>query len=266
MFWIAALWVSGVTLAAIFAPLLPLRDPNEIDISARLAPPLSSGLLLGGDGLGRDLLSRAVFGARVSLGISVGAVVLGLGLGTLIGLLVGFFRGWVDGAIMPIVDVMLAFPALVLILAVVAFIGPSVPGLILVLAILAIPSSVRIVRANTLGAASRGWVLSARAEGAGPMRIIFKEVAPSLVPQLTTLALLGVGIYIVVEGGLGYLGLSVQPPTPTWGSMIVDGQSLLRDSIWPTLVPALALFLTVLSLNYIGDVLRRRWDVKESSL
>lgn len=266
LFWVAVAWCGALVLGAILAPWLPLHDPNDIEISERLASPSLSSKPLGTDELGRDLLSRAVYGARVSLGVSVGAVALGSVVGVTIGLFVGYVRGWAERIVMPVVDVLLAFPALVLVLALVAILGPNMLGLIVVLGLLAVPSTIRITRAGTLSAVKRGWVLAARAEGAGTGRVLFKEVLPTVAPPLVALALLGVGVYVVVEGGLSYLGLSVQPPTPTWGGMILDSQTTLRESLWPLLVPSLAMFFTVLAINYIGDVLRARLDVREASL
>lgn len=265
-FWGAIFWLALLSAATILAAVLPLADPNDIDLDSRLARPFQQGHLLGSDELGRDLLARVVYGARVSLGISILAVLLGLTVGALIGLVTGYVRGWTDRVVMPIMDVLLAFPPLVILLAFAAIVGRSVSGLIVVLGLIAVPSSARIVRANTLTVSKRGWVRAARAEGAGHSRIVFREVLPSVVPQLAAMGLLGVGVYIVVEGGLSFLGLSVPAPTPTWGGMIFESQKTRNESLWPMVVPAVVLFVTVLALNFVGDSLRSRFDVRDAAL
>ena len=265
-FWLAVAWIGVVVFAAVFADVLPLADPNFQVVSDRLTPPFQGGYILGTDDLGRDLLSRLAYGGRVSLIISVTAVLIGSIVGGTLGLTAGFFRGWYERVTMSFVDVLLAFPALVLLLALVAFVGQSLRTISLVIGFLAIPSYSRVARATTLAVSQREYVLAARALGAKSSRILFRELLPNVALPVMAFGLVALGLVIVAEGGLAFLGLSVEFPTSTWGSLISAGKRSIRRSPHLALVPSMVMLLTVLSLNYVGDQLRSRFDVRESAL
>jgi peptide/nickel transport system permease protein len=266
-FWLAVAWVVLVVLGAIFADVLPIRSPIIGDIPNRLSAPGQHGFLLGSDSNGRDILARLVFGARVSLIVSLTAVLVGSVVGGAIGLTTGFFRGWYERIVMSGIDVLLAFPALILILALVAYLNDqSLRTIALVFGFLAIPSYARVARATTLSVAEREYVLAARALGAKSSRILLRELLPNVALPIAAFGLVAVGVVIVAEGGLAFLGLSVELPSSTWGLMIAEGKIHLRDAPWVALIPSLTMLLTVLSLNYVGDSLRSRFDVRESAL
>lgn len=266
VFWLALAWLALVVVVALTASWLPLRDPDKQDLVNRLAPPLSDGHLLGTDGLGRDILARLAFGARVSLIISLSAVSIGMLLGGTIGLAVGYFRGWFEGVVSWVLNVILAFPGLVLLLGLVAFVGQSLMAITLVVGFLSVPIYARVARATTLAASQRDYVLAARALGASDRRIMFREILPNVVLPVAAFGLVALGVVIVLEGSLAFLGLSVQAPNPTWGSMIAEGRQHLSTTTHLAFIPSLVMFLTVLAVNFVGDVLRSRFDVRESRL
>ncbi|MGW4791578.1 dipeptide/oligopeptide/nickel ABC transporter permease/ATP-binding protein [Nonomuraea sp. NPDC004297] len=264
-FCLAAGWIGLVLLAALLADLLPLARYDET-----LAGPPRSGPSLahpfGTDGLGRDVLSRVVHGARVSLGVGIGAVLLGLGVGAPLGILAGYRRRATDAVIMAVNDVAQAFPALVFALAVVAFAGASLRNVLIVLGVLGIPSWVRLIRGATLTFAEREFVLAARVLGARDRRILWREIVPNVAVPAASYAFIGMAVVVVAEGSLAFLGLSVQAPTPTWGGLINEGRTLMEDAPHVVLAPSIAMFLTVLSFNLVGDRLRAMTDVRESGL
>jgi peptide/nickel transport system permease protein len=266
LFWAALVWIVLVVVSAITATVLPIADPNEIDITNKVARPGEDGYLLGADGLGRDILARLMYGARVSLIISVSAVTIGTLVGGTLGMTVGYFRGWLETVIMALVDILLAFPGLVLLLFLVAVRGQSLPTITVVIGFLSIPVYTRVARATTLAVAQREFVLAAKAMGATHRRVIFREIMPNVVLPVAAFGLVALGVIIVLEGTLAFLNLSVQPPDATWGSMIAEGKRHLQDTIHVALMPSLAMFLTVLSLNFVGDSLRSRFDVRESNI
>lgn len=266
LFWLALGWLGLIVLAAVTAPLLPLPDPDDQDIVNRLAPPFSEGHVLGTDGLGRDILSRLAFGAQVSLVISFSAVSIGVVVGGSVGMAVGYVRGWVESVTMWALNVILAFPGLVLLLGLVAFVGQSLTAITLVVGFLSVPIYARVARATTLAVSQRDFVLAARALGARGRWIMFREILPNVVLPLAAFGLVALGVVIVLEGSLAFLGLSVKAPNPTWGSMIAEGRQHLSSTTHLALIPSLVMFLTVLAVNFVGDVLRSRFDVKESSL
>ena len=264
-FWLAVAWLVVVGVCAIFAGVLPVQNPNIPDIGARLSGP-SAEHWLGADGLGRDTLARLVHGARVSVVIALSAVTIGLVVGGTLGMAVGFFRGRIESVVMAVIDVILAFPALVALLALVAYVGQSLTAIAVVIGILSIPTYARVARANTLSVAQREFVLAARAMGARNGRLLFKEILPNVVLPVATFALVAMGVIIVIEGALAFLGLSVAAPQATWGGMISEGKRHLQDAPWVAAIPSLVMFFTVLSLNFVGDNLRSRFDVKEANL
>jgi peptide/nickel transport system permease protein len=266
-------WLAFITLMAVLAPVLPLDDPNENVASIVGQPPGTDGHLLGGDALGRDLLSRMVWGGRASLVLAVASIIFGVVAGGALGLAAGYFRGRTDTVLTGSFDVLLSFPQLILALTLVTvFAGGGVSStrrmvwLILALGIVSIPVLARITRANTLSWSQREFVMAARAMGARNRSIMFGEVLPNVLPAMFSIALLGVAVVIVAEGGLSLLGVGVQLPTPSWGNIIAEGRADLRDAPHIVLVPTIAIFLTVLALNYLGDVVRARFDVRESAL
>ena len=265
-FWVAVGWIGVVAFCAIFASVLPLAPPNQPDVLHRLAPPFSPGHLLGADTLGRDELSRLAYGARTSMIVSVGAVAIGWVVGGLLGTVSGTFRRWFSSLIMGVSDVLLAFPGLVFLLALVAFVGQSLTSVTLAIGVLSIPVYVRVARANALSVAQRDYVLAAKAQGASARRILISEVLPNTVLPVAAFGLLALGTVIVLEGGLAFLGLSVPPPTPSWGNMIADGVSYLTTDPSLALIPSGAMFLTVLAFNIAGDALRRRLDIRGTQL
>ncbi|MEV0390588.1 dipeptide/oligopeptide/nickel ABC transporter permease/ATP-binding protein [Nonomuraea sp. NPDC050643] len=264
-FWLATGWIGLVLLAALLADLLPFARYDET-----LAGPPQSGPSaahpFGTDGLGRDVLSRVVYGARVSLGVGVGAVLLGLGIGAPLGILAGYRRRATDAVIMAVNDVAQAFPALVFALAVVAFAGANLRNVLIVLGVLGVPSWVRLIRGATLTFAEREFVLAARVLGTRDRRILWREIVPNVAVPAASYAFVGMAVVVVAEGSLAFLGLSVQAPTPTWGGLINEGRTLMENAPHVVLAPSVVMFLTVLSFNLVGDRLRSLTDVRESGL
>lgn len=264
-FWLAVAWLFTVVFCALFAGLLPLSDPILPDVSSRLDGP-SLEHPLGVDGLGRDQLARLAFGARVSLVVSVTAVAIGGIVGGLLGTAVGYVRGRTETVVMAGIDVLLAFPGLVLLLVVLAYVGRSLTVISLLIGLLSIPVYTRVARANTLAVAQREFVQAAEVLGATRWRILMREILPNVALSLAAFGLVAMGLVIVLEGSLAVLGLSVEPPDPTWGGMIAEARRHMSDAPHTVLVPAGAMFLTVLSLNFVGDTLRRRVDARDANL
>lgn len=263
-FWLAFGFLALLAFLAVFADVLPFIDPyDEGQILDSKEPP-SAEHWFGTDKNGRDLFSRCIYGARVSLSIGAISVVIGLFFGGLLGLMAGFYRRRVDSVTSTVMDVILAFPPLILALTIVTFRGQSVPNVIIALSVLSIPALTRLVRANTMVFSQREFVLASRSLGAKNGRIIFKEILPNVVPPMLSFALTGLAVLIVAEGALAFLGVSVPPPTPTWGAMIWDGRDQLDDAWWISMAPALVMFLTILSVNLLGDVLSQRFSIKEN--
>jgi peptide/nickel transport system permease protein len=267
--WLAIGWLVLIVGLALLAPVLPIPKHNEIIDSGALreAKP-SLKHLLGGDANSYDLLSRIIWGARYSLAVGFGAVAFGGAIGGFLGLVAGYYRGRIETLITSVLDVMLAFPALVLALALTAFLGHSVFYVILALGIISTPILARITRANTLTWSQREFVTAARAQGAKNRRIIVHEVLPNVVPAMASIALLAVAVVIVAEAGLSLLGAGLRVDVPSWGNIINSGRNGLTSGTSPHIVfsGSGVIFLTVLSLNYLGDVLRARFDVKEGAL
>lgn len=275
--WVACGWLLLVVLVAIIVPLLPLDNPNTSVAAIARKGPFTDGHIFGGDGNGRDLLSRVAWGTRASLAVSIGAVGTGLIIGGFFGLIAGYFRGKLETFLTGLLDVMLAFPQLVLALALVTFLrgDPNQKGgvrlstvvvLIIALGIVSTPILARITRASTLTWSQREFVLAAKAQGAKSFRILWREVLPNVLPAMFSIALLGIAVAIVAEGGLALLGLGVELPTPSWGNIIALGRNDLRDAPHIVFIPSIVIFVTVLALNYLGDVVRARFDVRESGL
>lgn len=255
--WLAGAWLAAVVLGAVLADLLPLQPFDGANPSDRLLPP-SADHLLGTDGLGRDQLARLIVGARVSLTVSLTAVTVGMIVGGLLGTVVGYMRGRLETVVMAVVNVVLAFPSLVLLLVLLAFVGRNLTVIALTVGFLSIPIYARVARANALATSQREFVHAAATLGATRWRIILREIVPNVAVPLAAYAFVAMGSVIVIEGSLAFLGLSVQAPTPTWGQMIAASQAHIDTTLWPLVVPALTMFFTILSLNIIGDVLRSR--------
>jgi peptide/nickel transport system permease protein len=267
LFWLAVAWVSLVVLAAILASVLPLPSPDLQNYNAINAGP-SIHHLLGTDDLGRDLLSRLIYGARVSLVVGFGSVIIGMLIGGTLGLISGYKGGTLDVSLNAGAFVLLAFPAIVAVIAVVAFWGANLWKITIILGVATIPLLFRVVRAASLTFANREFVVAARTLGAKSSRIIFREILPNVVPAAVTFGLLTVAGVIVIEGSLAFLGLSVPLPTPSWGNMIAEGtaNNLINTNPYIMMWPVIAMFLLLLSINLIGDRLRQRFDIREGVL
>jgi peptide/nickel transport system permease protein len=263
--WIPAAWITLVVVLAATANLLPLRSPIEPDFTVISSWPDATHWF-GTDQLGRDIFSRSVFGARVSLMVGLLAPAIGLGIGIFLGLAAGYFRGRPEAIILATMDAILAFPGILLALAVTAYVGANTAILIFLLGFLTIPTFMRVARANTLVFAQREFVLAARAMGATLWRVLTREILPNVIVPVLIYALLVVSRIIVIEGVLSFLGLSVPPPQPTWGNMIADGQADLATLPYMAFIPSALMFLTVLSINVIGEQLRARTDFRGSAL
>jgi len=262
---VGAVVVLLVTLVALFAPLVAPANPYLGRTLERLAPPFwiedgTTQFLLGTDQLGRDTLSRLIFGARVSLSVAVLAVVGASVVGVLLGLFAGYYRRWIDWLISTMVNVMLSFPFVLLALAVIAVLGPSFSNLIVVLAITGWPVYTRVIRAQTLSLREREFVAASRVLGAGDPRIIFRHIFPNVVNLLVVIASLQIAQMIILESFLSFLGLGIQPPIPSWGSMLADGKIYMFDKWWMATIPGLAIFVTTLAINLVGDGLRDLLD------
>jgi peptide/nickel transport system permease protein len=265
LFWLALGWISFVVIASTFAAVLLPHGPLDMDMLERRATP-SLSHWLGTDGLGRDELARLVYGARISLTVGLCAPIIGITIGGALGILAGYFRGRFETVVVGSMDVLLAFPPLVFALAMVAFLGQSVFNLTCILGVLGIPAFMRVARAATLSLAEREFVVAARALGASHARILLHELLPNVFLPLLAFFLLGVAVTIVVEGALSFLGLGVPPPSPSWGSMIEQGRESLEIAPRLAFIPAVTLFLTVLSFNLIGDGLRALTDPRQGAL
>jgi peptide/nickel transport system permease protein len=265
LFWAAIGWLLFVVAVAIFADYLPLPSPTDMDMLERRAP-FSAEHWFGTDGLGRDELSRLVYGARISLVVGVCAPVIGLVIGGALGMLAGYFRGRFESTVVGSMDVLLAFPPLILALAVTAYLGQSILNLTLILGVLSVPAFMRVARASTLTLARREFVIAAQALGATHARILLRELLPNVMLPLLAFFLLGVAVIIVVEGSLSFLGLGVPPPISSWGSMIGEGRESLDVAPRLAFMPAAAMFLTVLSFNLVGDTLRALTDPRQGAL
>ena len=250
-----------ISTAAVAAPLLAPVDPTIQEVTQRLKPPgwgTPDGRinLLGTDHLGRDILSRLIYGARISLVIGLSAVALAGTLGTLLGLVAGYRGGRVDDLIMRATDTMLAMPFILLALAVIAVLGSSLRNIIFVLGITSWVSYARIVRAEVLTLRTREFIVATLALGSGGRRIVFRHLLPNVLTPVIVIATLEVARMIILESALSFLGLGVQPPTPTWGGMLADGRAYLSTAWWQATFPGLSIMLTVLGINLLGDWLR----------
>lgn len=266
--WVSVIWLVLVSVSALVAQWLPIDEPDITDFAVpNNSPPFKAGHLLGTDQNGFDIFSRLIWGGRVSLVVALGVLAIGMVVGGTIGLLAGFLRGPVEAVLMAVVDIFLAFPALILLIAIVAFRGASLFNVVIGISVVSIPAFARIARATTLTFSQREFVLAARAAGATKARILVREILPNVILPLLAFGLLVVGIAIVAEGSLAFLGLTSQE-TISWGGMINGGKRpLQQENIAHTaMIPAFVMFLTVLAVNFLGDRFRAAFDVKDAAL
>ena len=257
--------VALFVVMAAFAPILAPHDPAAADLLRRLQPPfwLEDGEFaypLGCDALGRDILSRIIYGARVSIFIGVVVVLLATIIGVMAGLAAGYLRGWIDTAISGVVDILLGFPYLIFAIGLMAMMGPGVGNIVLALAYKEWVIPCRVVRGETLAAREMEYVEAARAIGASRRSIMLREVLPNILSPVIVVATMRIAQVIILEASLSFLGLGVQPPMPSWGAMVADGRSFMLDAWWVSTFPGLAILLLVLAINLVGQGLREALD------
>ena len=257
--------ITIFVLCALFAPLIAPHDPLENALYEQLIPPVwdeggSSKNLLGTDDLGRDILSRLIYGARVSLMVGLVSVGIAVLFGTFFGAIAGFFGGWLDNVIMRFMDIILAFPGILLAIVIVAYLGPGLRNAMIAIGVINIPRFARIVRASVIEEYEKDYVLAARAVGARNRRIIFNSILPNCLAPIIVQASLGFGSAILDAAGLSFLGLGAQPPIPEWGAMIAMGRSMILRAWWVMTFPGIAILFGVLGFNLLGDGLRDALD------
>jgi peptide/nickel transport system permease protein len=262
--WAAAVWLIVLVLAAVFADLLPLKDPQQTFAGASRTGP-SASHWFGGDNIGKDVFSRCIYGARKSLAVGVFSYAGALVIGGSLGLMAAYYRGRIETVTTAVFDVMLSFPPLVLLILITAFLGSAIQWLIISLTILSIPNIARIIRANVLVHSQREFVLASRTLGARNMRVMIREILPNVLPAVGGFALVGVANLIVAEGALAFIGSS-DPNQASWGVMINQGRNELAIAPHIVLFPSMMIFFTVLSMNLLGDKIRERLEVKESNV
>jgi len=261
--------IVGMALVAIFAPAIAPHDPLKQSLLDNMRPPAfvsggSSANLLGTDIFGRDILSRLVFGARISLGVGALVIAAGAFLGTLVAVVAGYFGGAVDALLMRIVDMFLSLPIILVAIVLVVVLGTSTLNVLLVVTLLIWPRFARVIRSEVLALREQDFVTLARIAGASDLRIMGRHILPNAVPTLVVISTLQVGQVIIMESSLSFLGVGIPPPLPSWGSMVTDGRAQLASGWWISLFPGLAILLVVLALNSIGDWLRDRLDPRLS--
>ena len=256
--------VIFMSLAALGAPWLASYPPDAEHLDHVLEAP-SSEFWLGTDRLGRDILSRLLYGGRVSLWVGFVAVGISVSIGTTLGLISGYFRRWVDEAVMRLVDIMLCFPSFFLILAVIAFLEPSLTNIMIVIGLTSWMGVCRLVRAETLSLREREFVAAARLAGTSTPRILLRHILPNALAPVLITATLGIAGAILVESSLSFLGLGVQPPMPSWGNMLMEGKATIETAPWLSVYPGLAILITVLGYNLVGESLRDLLDPRLSA-
>jgi peptide/nickel transport system permease protein len=259
--------VALIVLCGLLAPWLAPRSPVEGSLGERLVAPFwmdgaKAGHPLGTDRHGRDTLSRLIYGARISISVSVVGITLTGAAGVFIGLLAGFFGGWVDTLLMRLVDISLSLPGILIAVLLSVVFEPSFTNVIIVVVFLLWPSYARLTRGETLGLKQQDFVALARVAGCSSLTIMFRHIVPNLAPSILVLATLHVGYVIVLEAALSFLGVGIPPPTPSWGVMVADGRGLIEQAWWVSILPGIAILVTVLSLNILGDWVRDRLDPK----
>ncbi len=266
LFWVCVGWLALNLLAALLANVLPLPNPLTQNYNAVNAGP-SLHHLFGTDDLGRDIFSRVVFGSRVSIEAGLGSMLIGFGVGAPLGMLAAYRRGRFDQVLTVVMYVVLAFPAIIATIAILSFWTPrTLLKIIIVIGVAAIPLVYRVIRTATLAVATQDYVVAAKVQGASDTRILVRELLPNVAPIAVSFLLIGVATVVTLEGSLAFLGLSVAPPTPSWGNMINESRTILQLNPWLALFPAAAMCLFLLALNFIGDRLRTHFDVSEGKL
>jgi peptide/nickel transport system permease protein len=266
--WFSLAFLVIVVVSAIFAPWIAPDDPELGRLRDRLIPPFwqeggSLDHIFGTDLLGRDIFSRVVFGARVSLAVGFLSVAIAGTVGSIIGMIAGYYKGWVDALLMRLTDMTLALPLILMAIVLVAILGnPSFSKIVLTIVILRWAFYARQVRGETLAVMEQPYIDLARISGASTRRILFRHVLPNVMPTLLVLATLNVALIILVEASLSFLGAGIPPPTPAWGLMVAEGRDLIKTSWWVSIIPGIAIFLTVLAVNLAGDWIRDRVDPK----
>ena len=253
--------VLGVGCLAVFAPWLTHHDPNEVDVYARLLPP-SAEHWLGTDQLGRDIYARLLYGGRVAMKVSIVAISVAMAIGIALGMLAGYGPRWLDRLLMVSFDTIRSFPTIMFAMAIVALIGPSLNTVIGIIIIASIPVYARVVRTQTLALRERDFIVAERAMGASTARILFRHVMPNIAAPLFILASMDVPVVVGMEAGLSFLGLGVSPPTASWGSILNDGYSYIRNSPWPIIAGGIPLILVTLGFTFFGESLRDILDPK----
>lgn len=268
--WLCGLWLGVVVLAAIVADWLPLAETQDVSKTllepTLLRPDLFSEHPFGTDRQGLDILGGVIYGARVSLVVGICAALIGMTIGTVIGLTAGYFKGRYDSVVSLLCDSVLAFPPLILLLAMVAVLAPNVRNVTIALAVLGVPTYIRLSRANTMVFDEREFVLASKGLGAKHRRVLFRELLPNVLLPVVSFAFVSVALLIVAEASLSFLGLSIQRPKPTWGNIISAGQNEYELHPHPVFVPGAVLFFTVYALNRLGDKARMLWDTRQSRL
>lgn len=262
LFLIGSSVVLFFVLVAVFAPFIATHDPAFIDFNSMFLPP-SSEYYFGTDELGRDVFSRVVYGTRISLFVGFVAVGISVAIGTVLGLISGYFGRWADLIIMRFVDIMLCFPSFFLILAVIAFLNPSVFNVMVVIGLTSWMGVTRLVRAEVMSVRTRDYITAARVQGVGTFKILFKHIFPNVFTPIFITATLGIAGAILTESALSFLGLGVQPPTPSWGNILTAGKDNIMFAWWLSFFPGIAIFITVLGYNLLGEGLRDILDPKE---
>ncbi|MBU0574219.1 MAG: ABC transporter permease [Candidatus Margulisiibacteriota bacterium] len=257
-----AIVLGLLVLTAVLAPVIAPYDPDEIIEDGTYAP--SAQHWFGTDDLGRDIFSRIVYGARISLTVGFVAVIIAISIGTLFGCFAGYYRGFVDNAIMRFVDVMLAFPSIFLILAIQVMLTPNIYNVMIVIGLTSWMGVSRLVRGEFLRIRELSYVEAAQAIGCSDLRIIFRHILPNAMAPIIVAGTLGMAGAILTESALSFLGLGVQPPTASWGNMLMDAQAYMRDAPWMAIIPGLFILITVLSLYFVGEGLREKLDVRGS--
>jgi peptide/nickel transport system permease protein len=256
--------IACIFLLALLAPVIAPFDPDAIDVKAILLAP-SSVHWMGTDGLGRDVYSRMLHGARISLLVGIVAVGIATAIGIVLGAIAGYYRGWVDTVIMRLVDIMLSIPTFFLILAVIAFLTPSIWNIMIVIGLTSWMGVTRLVRAEFLSLRNREFILAASTLGAGDMRLIFNHLLPNSLTPIIVSSVLGIASAVLLESGLSFLGLGVQAPQASWGNILTDGKEYIQFAWWLSLFPGFAILLTVLGYNLLGEGLRDALDPRVSA-
>lgn len=263
--WLSAGWLTVLALAAIFAPLVAPQDPLVQDLFTSRLPPFwdsgsEPGYWLGTDNLGRDVLSRMIYGARVALGVALMAAFLAGIIGAVVGLLAGYYRGWVDTVVSRVIDIWMAFPPVLFAILLIAVLGTGLHSIVLAIVIIDWTRFARVIRVETMTQATMDYMDAATVAGAGRMRILTREILPNVLPTLGVLVTLEMGIAVIVEAILSFVNLSISTDDPTWGGMIAEGRISIHQAWWVLVFPLITLFLTVLSFSQLGEGLKDRFD------